>query len=568
MADGGNGLLRRLALIASAILLTAFLSPPGQSFAAATGPALPTPISQPATEPIGAALGAGPDIPASELVRRLADGEVVDLSEATVTGQLDLRDVQTVRRPFRCIGCTFAGGIAARDVTFEGILDLSGSQVDGSLDFRGAVLERGFLLRGGADQPAQVNGPVSFAQATLGDGTGFDRAIFSDVSDFTGSNFLGESSFADALFQDDALFDDVSFGGNALFSSLALAGLSDPPTPCQPPVAGAFVGAASFNRAAFRGTADFRQRCFVGTADFRTAAFGRRMDFGLSIFHSDASFDGASFESDGAFLASIFEANASFLQGAASGALSFEEAVFGRDARFFRLSVSGTLSFQDALFQGGVDLRRLLVADLMMDLDDVANVVGRARERQDVLALIEKSADQRGDLGLANDARFQLLALQNTRFGWFLRSVDWFFYRLIAGYLVRPLYPLLAFLALLLVGALIRTGLRLQQSGSRPHRSGGGKGSGSSRSELGHARLLGATKVASAFFQHLGDTIQVAFRRKPLITLEETERVRSYLGAGVKWVEYIAFKVLIALFLLALASSNATLKQLIESVRG
>ncbi|MGH2573730.1 MAG: pentapeptide repeat-containing protein [Actinomycetota bacterium] len=560
--------MRRLALIASAILLTVSLSPPGRPFAAGTGAAPVTPVSQPATEPTAAALATGPEITALELVRRLADGEVVDLSEVTVTGHLDLRDVQTVRRPFRCIGCAFTGSIAARDVTFEGILDLSGSQVDGSLDFRGAVFDRGFLLRGSPDHPAQVNGPVSFAQATLGDGTGFDRAILSGASDFTGSNFLGESSFADALFQDDALFNDASFGGNALFSSLALAGLSDPPTPCQPPVMGAFVGAASFNRAAFRGTADFRLRCFVGTADFRTAAFGSRVDFGLSIFHSDALFDGASFESDGAFLASIFEANASFLQVAASGSLNFEEAVFGRDAGFFRLSVSGTLSFQDALFREGVDLRRALVTDLMMDLDDVGNVVGRARERQDVLALIENSADQRGDLGLANDARFQLLALQNTRFGWFLRSVDWFFYRLIAGYLVRPLYPLLAFLGLLLVGALIRTALRLQQGRSPSRRAGTNKGSQSSRAERGHARILGATKVASAFFQRLGDTIQVAFRRKPLITLEETEQVRAYVGAGVKWVEYIAFKVLIALFLLALASSNATLKQLIESVRG
>jgi hypothetical protein len=564
--------LRRLAVIVPAAVLAVSLRLPIQSFpvAAESGPAASV-FSAPPVLVSGLAQGTSVEIPAAELVRRLKNEEAVDLEGVTVSGELDLRDVQSVRRPFRCISCVFTGNLVVRDVIFQRILDLSGSRVAGSLDARGAVFEGGFLLRGGADpdQIEQISGPANFAQATFGDGTGFDRATFRGTSDFTGSRFLGESSFADALFHGDALFDDVSFGGDALFSSLALLGLPEAlEAPCQPAVMGAFAGVVSFNRAAFRAAADFRQRCFVGTADFRSATFAKRADFAQSIFHSDASFDGASFESDGAFLASIFRMKASFLQVAASRSLVFEEAVFSGRASFFRLSVPGTLSFLDAQFQGGVDLRRALIKDLMMDLADVASVVGRAKERQAVLALIEKSADARGDLALANDARFQLLALENSRLGFFPRTVDWFFYRLIAGYLVRPLYPLLAFLALLLIGAVIRVALLLRQSRGRANPARGGNVSRYSIAERGHGRLLGATKVTSAFFQRLGDTVQVAFRRKPQITLEDTDRVGTYVGAGVKWVEFIAFKVVIALFVLALASSNSTLKQLIDSVRG
>jgi pentapeptide repeat protein len=524
----------------------------------------------PAVHVTGSALTTATAVSATSLVKRLSQGEVVDLAGIIVSGELDLRSVQAVRSPFRCIGCVFTGGILARDVIFQRILDLSGSRIDGSLDGRGAVFQSGFLFRGTADSQAEFSGPANLAQATFGDGTGFDRATFAGPSDFTGARFLGESSFADALFQADAVFDDVSFAGNTLFSSPTLdeTGTSESAASCPDPVVGAFLGAASFNRAAFRATADFRQRCFVGEANFQSATFGKRADFALTSFLSGASFDGASFESDGAFLASTFGTNASFLQVAASRSLVFEDAEFDGHAGFFRLAVSDTLSFQDTLFLDGVDLQRALVGNLMMDLADVAKVEGRTKGMLEVLALIEKSATGRGDLAVANDARFQLLVLQNARLGWFSRTLDWFFYRLVAGYLVRPLYPLLAFLALLGIGGLIRSALWLRSDRTGRDRAGRGKGSRPSMAQRGHARLLSTTKLASAVFERLGDTIQVAFRRKPQITLEDKDRVRSYWVAGVKWVEFIAFKVLIALFLLALASSNSTLKQLFDSVRG
>ncbi len=61
---------------------------------------------------------------------------------------------------------------------------------------------------------------------------------------------------------------------------------------------------------------------------------------------------------------------------------------------------------------------------------------------------------------------------------------------------------------------------------------------------------------------------QAAFRLKPGITVENREQVRAYLVAGVKWFEYFAYKILLAIVLLTLANSNPTLRDLIDTVRG
>jgi len=528
------------------------------------------PMPSLAANPTGRrALGTETFVEASDLVDRVRDGRGIDRAGITVVGELDLRDAGTVQIPFRCVSCLFTGSIVARDVIFNRMLDLSGSRIDGSIDAVGSVLSGGFLFRSSDESPARIGGPADFSHSTFGDATSFDGATFANASDFTGSTFLGRTSFADVMFEGDTSFDDVTFSADAVFSSLALATSEDePPLTCAPVVLGAFAGQASFDRAAFGGVVDFRQRCFVQDATFLSATFNKRVDFTLANFHAKTSFDGASFEGDGAFLASSFDGEVSFQRASAARSLIFEDTWFAGHANFNRLAVGGTLSLKDAQFLDTVDLREGLVGDLTMDLPDVASIAGRTTEWEDVLAHIEESAEARGDLALANDARFQLLALQNTQLGWFPRAMDWFFYRLVAGYLVRPANPLLAFVELLLLGALVRTLMWWRQRRRRPEPESASNPSRPSVAARGHARVLGVAQVASAFFQRLGDTVRVAFTRKPDVTLEDTEHVRPYLVAGVRWSESIAFKVLIALFLLALASSNSTLKQLIDSVRG
>src|SRR5262249_18438774 len=105
-----------------------------------------------------------------------------------------------------------------------------------------------------------------------------------------------------------------------------------------------------------------------------------------------------------------------------------------------------------------------------------------------ILALIESSAKQRGDLGIANDAYYRLRILTSNHYGQPWRALDYVFYRGVAGYLVRPLRPLLVLFVSVFLLALIRA-LRLRKP----------SGSGSSRRL--RPRQLGA--AAWAWSQNL-----------------------------------------------------------------
>lgn len=516
-----------------------------------------------------AAAGAGPAaaaagrfgqvVPAEELAERIAAGETVEESGITVAGSLDLRPLQSVSRPIRCLNCVFQGSLLASDVIFQRVVDLSGALVQGSLDFRGAVFQDAFLLRPSEDQGAVVEGTSRFALAAFVGRAGLDGATFGEGADFTGSRFLSDASFAEADFGGPgvsalATFDLVSFGGSVLFSGSTERGR--------------FWGDSSFSRTAFEEGADFRQRAFQGNATFEGATFQGPLDFTLASFTRGALFDRASFRGTASFVAATFSQDASFRFVAVSRSLDFFGAQFFGDASFFGMSAAVPVSLDRILMNGQLDMSRVAVDDLTMELEIVPKI-GGVVVQENVLRLIEESARDRGDLSVANRARFELLSLQNDQSGGLKRWLDWFFYRTIAGYLVRPAHPLVAFLLLLAVGTLVRTGSRWRELW--PARQGNPAGSTAAAEGKTGARAatrVRRVKMAASLFKGLADTASVAFRPKPGIGLEDSERISSYGVAAVRWVEFLGFKVLIALFLFGLANSNATLRDLVDAVRG
>jgi hypothetical protein len=74
--------------------------------------------------------------------------------------------------------------------------------------------------------------------------------------------------------------------------------------------------------------------------------------------------------------------------------------------------------------------------------------IGNIDDRQDVRSDIEESAKARGELGVANDAHFNLLTLRSRDSPFLLHVLDFVFYKNIAGYFVRPFRPLLILIAL------------------------------------------------------------------------------------------------------------------------
>ena len=88
-------------------------------------------------------------------------------------------------------------------------------------------------------------------------------------------------------------------------------------------------------------------------------------------------------------------------------------------------------------------------------------------------------------------------------------------------------------------------------------------------------RLLDAVKAALKSPYRVGvslagglhDAFASAFRKKAEISIADRAQIGQYVFATLKWGEFLAYKVLIALFILSLGNSNSTIRQLLDAVR-
>ncbi len=352
-------------------------------------------------------------ISADEFVRRIQAGETIDERDVIISGDVDLGPVGTVTRPIRCLNCDFQGEFDAPDVVFDRIVVLSGAHFFGQIDLRGAEFKDRFIVRR-SDRTSVFEKFSLFSFATFDDTANFDESTFKVEGNFTSARFLGDASFAETRFLIHARFNQTAFGRQALFTSSSESGQPSSSGPCGAPVKGTISGQAVFTRTVFVGVADFRQRCFARLADFRSATFESRANFSLARFAAGARFDDTGFQGEAQFLATRFRQPVSFARASASRSLDFEDAVFDRVATFQGLAVSGSLSFDNAAFRGQIGLERLIAGGLQMNVSAVGRVAGSDTQAR-ILALIEASDRDRGDLRSANDARYKLLSLENRR---------------------------------------------------------------------------------------------------------------------------------------------------------
>lgn len=525
---------------------------------------------------IAAGHTSGPLISGKEVAARVADGETVLLSGVIVVGDVDLRPIQTVSAPFRCLGCDIRGSFLAPDVIFQRIVDLTGTRVLGSLDVQGAVFRDVLLLRSTGGLRAQVDGSADFALTSFATRARFDGARFGGPADFTGVTFAQDSSFADSDFAASTTFELAIFGGAASFSATPAETNRSDPDPCAGTL-GAFEGPARFVRVAFRGSVDFSQRCFGEDTDFRGASFADRLDLTLASLHGAARFDGATFQAGAMFVAATFSRGASFERITLGGSLDFGGASVAREISLADGAGAGSISLEGIKLtqRGSIRLTGLHVAALTMDIPTVEEVSGTG-VREEVLSLIERTARVKGDIGEANSARYALLSLQGERARLPHRLADTVFYRAIAGYLVRPSHPLVAFLLLLVLGMTVRTlaaliGPRGGIIWDSNEVDEGAKPVGSSKPKRTRLVLLASSKSVTFVLSRLETTLRHALTKKAdhaRIEEKDRERLSAYFLAALLWVEFLGFKILIVLFLLGLGNSNSTIRQIIDAVRG
>ena len=410
---------------------------------------------------------AGGTMPAADLVAAITAGHPVELQGETILGDVDLTGLDTVSRVLRCTDCTFTGAVRASNVVFDRIVDLSGDTVRGDLDLSGAVMRDAFLMASSSAAAPVVAGDARFALATFAGRATFDGITFRGTADFGGAQFGGAASFTDAEMGGPGLFGSVLFKGDADFSSSpagpgAGAAPADPGPPpsagCPPGTPHAFERGVTFKGATFGGKADFRQRCFVAAAAFTGAGMGAA-DFSLDAFLGDAAFDGVAISGAATFRAATFGHGATFGQASLHGPVDFDGAAFGGSLQLFRASVGQLLSLQQVIIGGTLQLDGAQIARLHLALADLDHVLGNAN-RERALSVIETTARGEGDLSLANDAAFMRSSMETQAATGSQHALDLVLEQG-AGYFVKPYYPLIAIVELLLVGTAVRTVLRV-----------------------------------------------------------------------------------------------------------
>lgn len=458
---------------------------------------------------------------AAELAHRISAGQLVELTDVSVEGDVTLPRTTRVTAPVRCRRCRFSGSVRAPDTVFERGLDLEASVVGGDLDLSGALLDDWVNLDG-----ARVDGAAMLRGATFADTLSLRQAEFGASLDFDHGRAKGAVSAARAT----------------------------------------FAGPARFTATQFAGRADFGQGRFPAGARFDDVVFEGAPTFSLAEFEGDAIFDGAELRAGGSFQFARFD-DLSFVRAVASGNLAFDEAVVDGEADFDGLTSSGTASLAGMrLRSGSLFVEQMTVKDLTMDVDLVPAIRGRVAQKR-MLRALETSAKERGDLSVANDARFHLLSMKGKeKQGW--RAVVDDLHRVGGGYLVRPVHPIASFALLLAAASFVRLTFSAFIA-IRARRAAG---------EEGRARLVPIARETKRFLlrvsqgaarvcKSVADSLSVAFRRRPDVPKPTPTKLRSYGTALGGWGEYLLYKILLAVIILTIGNANATVRELLESVR-
>jgi hypothetical protein len=503
------------------------------------------------------------EIRAEAVTACLRRGGRVDLSNKTIRHELDLGRLAIVETPFACRLCRFEGGIDASAVVFKRTIELSGSTIGRALKMRGAIFE-GAALFSGSETQSTFEGRLDFSLVVFNDIASFEKATFNERAVFSSTRFLGDVSFSAATFLAGARFNGAVFAQDAAFPAAATSdavaqgndvdeGRGVCASEGSAAGRGSFEGPVTFDRASFRSSADFRQRCFGTLGRFAQTDFAKRVEFVQAEFLGGATFEDARLTGGATFRDAEFDKKAEFKNVVAGGSLDFTVATFLDKADFFGLLSDAALIFDDAIFAKQIDMDEVSAASLVLDVDAAKRADGDI-EKRDILRMIESSAKERGDLAVANDASFERRKLLSKEYGPLRRAWDFFVYRGLAGYLVRPTHPLIALAALGFLAALIRWPLvrRAQNSASTT----------SSSKPRGIRGANPRPGLATLVWWHLRGFLSEYWRtiRRTMRDKQESEPEPQPL-----FVEVATYRVLFIVALIGLANSNPTLRQMVDA---
>jgi hypothetical protein len=264
-------------------------------------------------------------IPASDILKRIENGDPAIYDHVVIAGDLDIHliDLPIVHfeRPAgqEQTASVVSSKIQIRNCEFLGIVDFEHVMLREALDMSGSI----FL------QEARFKG------AYLKEKAEFEASSFRRYATFRDATFAKDARFQGAFFHAIANFGNASFRGPASFGS---ARFSDMCT--------------NFGETRFLEDADFTGARFSGSANFRFASFARAASFWKAVFSSDGNFQGAK-----------VQGYASFQSAEVSGNADFRGAFFGAEVNLEFASILGTAIFLGSCVSGSANLFRARLKD-------------------------------------------------------------------------------------------------------------------------------------------------------------------------------------------------------------
>ena len=484
----------------------------------------------------------GESMTAEAFVRMVADSAgPVSLADRSIRGDVDLRAVQTVRVPLRCHHCHFEGSFTGTGVVFEDAVDM-----------RRSVFE----------------GPLRLDAAVLREHGAFDGVELKDLAEVSRARFTEGVSFANAVFHRTVHFDDARTVRSATFNGAT------------------FVGEAGFSGTDFEGKASFAGANFNSSAVFTRASFGGHANFLLVTFGLydptrptrdtyDVDFVEADLAAGGTFQFAHFNRRSRFDRMSGGDMLSFDGATVVVEATFHNVTSNGSVSIVDLRFHVGAHLyiSDISVNDLSMDLSTL-DEIPVPDERKEILSSLETSSKKRGDLTLANKARYRLLSLLGREQRGVARAADEI-YRLAFGYLIRPLNPLLTLLGLVVATGVVRGFVDARARDRAATLSRRQEPITDSHDPERDAVLANVMRPppgpgvegVKALVSGMRRSVRAAVALKPDIKLDEVDSTRELVRSLALGAEFWTYKILLAVTVLAFGNANPPIHRILESIR-
>jgi len=431
------------------------------------------------------------------------------LSDDTINGDLDLTEVQVRGIPIVITDSTLKGDVVASNVTFADTVDISGSIIDGNFDIGHAMFQRDALFNS-----ITVNGDLqarlarsrqrfTLASAQVFGTTHLDGAVLDE-------GFNAEQAF----FHGDAYFNSASISGDVLLSG-----------------------------------ASFEQQLVLVRVSAASGMDLRTAKFNSDVLFTEASISGTLNLSDTTFFPEPVQGDALADPRACTCFL-----------KFLGASVGSLLMTDATIHRGEIWIKGARFAALTMDRDLVDDITG-LNDQVGALQSIEDTARNNGDTGLANEASFDGDVLNHSDDSFFWKWMVWWpFGEQIGGYLVKPLRPARAMVALAVSAAALRiVAMAIDRRRAIKVSSAGG---------ANFRWWFGTTASA------VGEALSVAVNPKPpsgtldIGKIEDIEKSdpKHVLGAVGLWAEWGAQKALNAVLVIALGNAIPGFKEVVDSI--